>query len=180
MKSVAGKCLKALLALTLSTTVLGAFAKENYHEKKVNADTQEKFEQVAAGIRDEMQHGGRYEFVKPDERKTVDQKLAEINALFAENGSLENMKQDTKIKLFNAQEVVNSILTKRDRDRVICKNEAPVGSHIPVTSCHTYGQEEEARLGTHNQLDEWKRLGCANAGCTGSPPKKPASSGDSR
>jgi hypothetical protein len=34
------------------------------------------------------------------------------------------MKQDTKVKLFNDQDVIKSILTHRDRDRVICKNEA--------------------------------------------------------
>jgi hypothetical protein len=165
MQSVAGKCLKALMALAFATTARGADAKENYHEKSLNADTREKFEQVAASIRDEMEQGGRYEYVKPDERKTVDLKLTEIDALFAENGSLENMQQDTKIKVYNAQEVVNSILTKRDRDRVICKNEAPLGSHIPVTTCHTYGQEQDARHQTQKQMDDWGRPLCVGGGC---------------
>ena len=154
-------------------------AKENYRETGPKADTKEKFEQVAANIRHEMEDGGRYEYVKPDERKTIEQKLAEIDALFGQDATVDSMKQDTKVKLFNAQEVINSILTRRDRDRVICKNEAPVGSHIPVTSCHTYGQEEDARRGSHNQMDEWTRLGCTKSGCGGAG-KAPASSGDSR
>jgi hypothetical protein len=155
------------------------FAKENYHEKTLNADTKETFEQVATNVRKEMSDGGRYEYASPDERKTINVKLSEMEALFAESGTVQAMKQDSKVKLFNDQEVVNSILTHRDRDRVICKNEAPVGSHIPVTSCHTYGQEEDARHGTRNQLDEWLRLGCVNAGCGASPQKKPTGSGDS-
>jgi len=163
------KCARLLAAFSV-VAVSMAGAKENYHEKTINADTKEKFVEVATDVRQEMQAGGRYEYVKADERKTIDQKFTEMEALFNENGSVQNMKQDTKVKLFNDQEVVNSILTHRDRDRVICKNEAPVGSHIPVTSCHTYGQEEEAREGTHNQLDEWKRSACRGKLCASGQP----------
>jgi hypothetical protein len=170
-----------LLALVLLLGAYAASANENYHENALNADTRAKFVEVAANVRREMQAGGRYEYVKPDERKSVERKLAEMEFLFDQDDSVQSMKQDTKVKLFNAQEIVNSILTRRDRDRVICKNEPPLGSHIPVTSCHTYGQEEQARRETHNQLDEWKRLACKVAGCVGAPANRPASTGgDSR
>lgn len=159
-----------LLALLALVAVSAVGAKENYHEKTINADTKEKFVEIAANVRQEMEGGGRYQYVKPDERRTIDQKLTEMETLFSENGSVQGMKQDIKVKLFNDQEVVNSILTHRDRDRVICKNEAPLGSHIPVTTCHTYGQEEEAREGTHNQLDEWKRTACRGAICASGQP----------
>ena len=172
--------LAAFAALALAVATPFATCKENYHEKALNADTPDKFAVVADNIRKEMGQGGRYEYVKPDERKDVDKALEEITAIFTEYGSIAAMKQDSKIKLFNAQEVVNSILTRRDSDRVICKNETKVGSHIPVTNCHTYGQEEEARRGTKQQLDEWQRLGCINAGCGGAPAKGPANAGDSR
>lgn len=156
-----------LFALLALFAMSGTSAKENYHEKAINAETREKFTEVAADVRKEMEDGGRYEYMKVDERATVDQKLTEMETLFSQNDSVQSMKQDTKIKLFNAQEVVNSILTRRDRDRVICKNEAPIGSHIPVTTCHTYGQEVEAHEQTRNQLEEWKRGACR--GKCGSP-----------
>jgi hypothetical protein len=168
-----------LLAFFLMLGAAIASGKENYHEKALNADTRAKFAEIAANVRNEMRAGGRYEYVKPDERKTIDRKLSEMESLFDQNESIQSMQQDTKVKLFNAQEVVNSILTRRDRDRVICKNEPPLGSHIPVTSCHTYGQEEEARRGTQEQLNEWMRRGCAKEGCVGTPPKGPSGSGDS-
>ena len=119
-------------------------AKESYHEKAFNAETAEKFQATAESVRREMDAGGRYQYVKPDERKTVDRALAEMQALFAQSGSVEAMNQGDKVKLFNAQEVVNSILTRRDGDRVICKDKPKLGSHIPTTSCHNYAQEEEA------------------------------------
>jgi hypothetical protein len=156
-------------AILLASLFNPAAARENYKETGIKADTKEAYAAVAADVRSEMEGGGRYEYVKPDERKTVDAKLTEMSALFEQSGSVANMKEDQKIALFNAQETVNSILTKRDRDRVICKKEAPIGSHIPVTTCHTYGQEEDARLATRKQLSDWKQAPCVgdNAACAG-------------
>lgn len=174
------KSIPWLFATVLASLAMVAPAKEHYHEKQFNADTRDKFESVAASVRAEMKKGGRYEYVTPKERDTIDAKLTEMQKLFADNDSVQAMKQDTKIALFNAQEVVNSILTHRDRDRVICEHHTPVGSHIPVTDCHTYGQEEDARHATRNQLDDWQRLGCVNAGCTGSPSKTPTETASGR
>ena len=138
-----------------------ASAKENYHENSVKADTKEAFDQIAQTVRTGMEDGGKYEYVKPEEKITIEKKLAEMDKIFdAGGGSVATMKEDQKIALFNAQETVHSILTLRDRDRVICKKEAPVGSHIPVTTCHSYAQEVEAREGTKKQLEEWGRGQC--------------------
>lgn len=165
-----------LVALAL-LAAMPAMAKENYHEKAFNADTAEKFQATADDVRKEMESGGRYQYVKPDERKTIDKALTEMQALFTQNGSVEAMNQGDKVKLFNNQEIVNSILTRRDGDRVICKDEPKLGSHVRTTSCHTYAQEEEARRGSHDVMDEWTRRGCANAGCAGAPSKRPTDSG---
>jgi hypothetical protein len=162
---------------TAITTVLAfaaawsiASAKEHYHEKAFNADTKEKFDDVAASVRKEMVHGGRYEFVKADERRKIDKSLDDMTQLFDQYGNVQAMNQDTKVRLFNDQELVNSILTKRDRDRVICTNQAPLGSHIPITTCHTYGQEIEAREGTQNQLEQWRDAEpCIGAPSPGNP-----------
>ena len=153
-----------LLSFAAIVPAASVSAREKYREI-VNADTQEKFEQIEANVRNEMQAGGRYEFVKPAERDTVDKNLAAMNALFKQRGSVSEMKQDEKIKLFNAQEVANSILTKRDSDRVICVNSIPVGSHIPVTSCHTFGQEEEARRGAVKKMQDWEHPACVSRKC---------------
>lgn len=151
----------ALLVALAACFIGQASAKEHYREGSVKADTKEAFEKVADSVREGMQAGGRYEYVKPAEQKTIEKKLAEMAKLFDDaGGAVANMKEEQKIALFNAQETVNSILTLRDRDRVICKKEAPVGSHIPVTSCHTYAQEVEAREGAKKIMDDWGRPLC--------------------
>jgi len=156
--------LMSLVALAAASSIA---AKENYKEQAVKADTKEAFTDVATTVRKEMEDGGRYEYVKPKEREQVEQNLNLMGTLFDKYGTVQAMSEDTKVKLFNAQEVVNSILTLRDRDRVICKKDAPLGSHIPVVSCHTYGQAEDARRGTQRQLDDWKHPPCTGGMCAG-------------
>ena len=169
--------IRTFLYATLVASVLAfaasAAAKENYHETSFNADTPDKFKAVADDVRKEMQPGGRYDQVKARERTTIEQALAEMEGLMQATGGVANMKQDDKVKLFNDQEVVNSILTKRDNDRVICEDKAKLGSHVRSTNCHTFGQAEEARRGSKDQMDEWSRRGCAVSGCVGSSPPRP-------
>ena len=151
--------LAAGLALTAAAS---ASAKENYKEQNFNADTKEKFDLVSANVREAMKPGGRYEYVKPAERATIEQKLSMMDALFKQSATVSNMSKQTKIKLFNDQEVVNSILTQRDSDRVICKKEAPIGSHIPITTCHSYGQEQDAHKNSETVKQGWTRTQCGD------------------
>ncbi|MEO7324880.1 MAG: hypothetical protein ABIW82_08630 [Dokdonella sp.] len=143
----------------------------------INADSLDTFEQKVAMVHAEMAVGGRYEFVKPDERRTIDLKFSEMDGLMKQSGPVESMKQDQKIQLFNAQEVVNAILTKRDSDRVICENIVPIGSHIPKTKCHTYGQSEEARRESVRTMNAWDNRGCVGGSTAG--PCMPGKSGGS-
>ena len=162
------------LAVVLSAAVLApCSAKENYHEKQVNAETKEAFADISQNVRRQMDEGGKYEFVPVDERTKIDKSFTEMTALFDQYGTVSAMNQDAKVKLFNDQEVVNSILTRRDKDRVICEDKPKLGSHVRTTGCHTYGQEEDARRGSKDQMDEWTRRGCAVAGCIGSSPPRP-------
>lgn len=157
---------RLVLASLLFCSMPAAVGGEHYHEKAFNADTREKFEQVAQSVRGEMKTGGRYQYVTAEERRTIDAALQRMTSLFAVNESVQAMSQDSKVQLFNEQEVVNSILTHRDRDRVICQHEVPIGSHIPITKCHTYGQEVEGRRETTNQMDQWRRGPCRGEICS--------------
>jgi len=156
------------LSLVATLAVAGpSFANEKYNEPSVKADTKEAFTEIATTVRKEMDGGGRFEYLKPQERTQVDQGLDQMTALFDKYGSVSAMNEQAKIELFNTQEKVNSVLTLRDRDRVICKKEAPVGSHIPIVQCHTYGQAEDAKRGTEKQMADWKRAQCSGSGCAG-------------
>jgi len=147
-----------LLACVMPLTI--ASAAENYTETSKNADSREKLSQVAAQVHEQMQGGGRFEFVKPDERKTIDNEFAEMDALYAKSGSVDGMSKDAKIQLFNAQETINSILTQRDGDRVICKNEAINGSRIRRDTCHTYREEVAKAEISRKTMVGWQAVRC--------------------
>ncbi|OZB61330.1 MAG: hypothetical protein B7X39_03280 [Lysobacterales bacterium 14-68-21] len=120
----------------------------------VKAQTKDEFAAVAATVRKEMVPGGRFEFIDSKERATVDARLDEMTALFDSYGSVDQMNQDAKIKLFNDQEEINAILRHRDDNRRICESVAPVGSHIPRTICTTYRDQELERRRTQQFLDD--------------------------
>jgi hypothetical protein len=131
------------------------------------ADTREAFEHMAASVRKDMEADGRYGYIKPAERSKVEAGFAEMSELFERNPSVDGMDQDARVKLFNAQESINAILTLRDRDRVVCERAASTGSHRIETTCMTYGQLEAARQDSHKFLIEKKAVPCISKACTG-------------
>jgi len=133
----------------------------------VKAETKDAFDAVAASVRKEMSGEGRYAYVKPDERTKVEAGLDEMAKLFDANGSVDKMDKSTKVELFNAQETVNSILTLRDRDRLICERGRMTGSRIVSTSCHTYGELEAAHQASEKFMQERAVTPCNAPSCLG-------------
>lgn len=106
----------------------------------VKADTKENFEAIAAAIRQQMQPGGRWQYMDQNERTTIDGSFADMDKLYAQFGSVDKMDQAAKVRLLADQSTVNAILTKKDGDRLICRSEMPVGSHLPIKTCRSYAQ----------------------------------------
>jgi hypothetical protein len=123
--------------------------KGNVIEKPVYADTPDKFAEQSAWIETQMKTGGRYEYTSDTDKRHVRDLLAEMAGLLQHSGSVAAMDMGTRIKLFNGQEEVNGILKHNDANRLVCERRAPVGSNLPVTTCHTYGDLAVKRL--HDQ-----------------------------
>jgi hypothetical protein len=111
----------------------------------VKAETPAQFAPLADGIREAMKAGGRYEFVNSTDKLKVNTSLDAMAALLQKNNSVGEMNDRDKLALFNEQEKVNGILTRSDSDRLVCQMVAPVGSHIPVKTCRTYGEIQRSR-----------------------------------
>ena len=133
--------------------------------KVVTADTKEAFTGQADSVRKGMLSGGRYEFVTPSERTRVEHRLTEIQNLF-DHYTEGSRLQDTKmVELLTAQEEINGILTKRDGDRLICKNEVPTGSHRPVNNCKKYSEIEHSRRATQKLMSDYGATPCDGKAC---------------
>lgn len=124
----------------------------------VKAENKADFAAVAIAVQNQMNSGGRYGYIDKKEREDVNAGLSYMQSLFDKYNSVDQMDQNTKIDLFNHQEAVNAILTRRDNNRLVCENTAPVGSHIPRTTCQTYGETQREHRNTRQTLDDMKRV----------------------
>jgi len=118
----------------------------------VKADSKENFEAVVAAIHQQMQPGGRWQYIDARERTTVDGSLADMGKLYDQFGSVDKMDQAAKVRLLADQSTVNAILTRKDGDRLICETVMPVGSHLPVKTCKTYAQIQAEQNGAQEFL----------------------------
>ena len=66
----------------------------------VNANTGDKFEVVAVAVRQQMQPGGRWQFVDKNERVMIDDSFADMSKLFGQFGSVDKMDDNAKVRLF--------------------------------------------------------------------------------
>ena len=108
--------------------------------KPLVAQTLDSFKQDAARIRTDMQPGGKYGYISAADRSRVEADLTDMQNLLTAHANASDMPQTDKVALLNAQEQINGILNHNDNDRLVCEHVAPIGSHIPVTTCHTYGE----------------------------------------
>jgi len=142
----------ALAAVILIGMAPFAHAKDK-PEPAVNAGDQASFAAVAEWVRGEMKSGGRYDEIKPNERNTVNARLDEIARMFERKSSVDQMTQQEKKQLLVTQEEINSILGKRDSERLICTYERPIGSNVPVKSCETARERDARRNADRREIE---------------------------
>lgn len=135
-----------------STSAPAATVPEENGKPVVKADSKENFEAVVAAIHQQMQPGGRWQYIDANERGTVDGSFADMGKLYDQFGSVDKMDQSAKVRLLADQSTVNAILTKKDGDRLICQTVMPVGSHLPVKTCKTYAQIQAEQNGAQEFL----------------------------
>ncbi|MGH8158444.1 MAG: hypothetical protein ACREPQ_10005 [Rhodanobacter sp.] len=124
----------------------------------VKAQNKDDFTAVVAAVHQQMQQGGRYEFVDKGEREKVDASFSDMQTLFDKYGTVAQMDESAKVQLFNDQEAVNAILTRRDDKRLVCESVSPIGSHIPRTSCRTYREIELEHRQTQNFQQQMQQV----------------------
>jgi len=124
----------------------------------VVADNKASFDLVAAAIRKQMQSGGRFGFVDNAGRQTVESRLADMQTLFDQYGSVDKMQGPAQTKLLADQNAVNEVLARNDGNRRICWRETPVGTHFPTMVCRTLAEIQAQRQNARDNLDQNRQL----------------------
>ena len=109
-------------------------------QEPVVARTLDRFNKDINRMYKQMQPGGLYEYVSPTEKYRVEHDVQIMRKLLQARESKNDMPDSEKVALFNAQAEINGILRHNDKNRLVCEQTAPTGSHIKITRCSTFGE----------------------------------------
>ena len=114
------------------------------------------FENQRAKIEADLADGETYaEISRPDQR-TVRETLDRMADVLAGVASVDELTDDAKTRLFNDQELVNTILTRAAADsRVVCDRTARTGTRFKTSNCATVA---ERRRRMEHDRDEMHRI----------------------
>lgn len=105
-----------------------------------------KFQEQRDFVEGELNKGELYREIGIEQKREVLRQLELMASLLSRHGSVDAMPEDERVRLFNAQETVNTLLTTAAEDsRLICRREVATGSHRQITNCKTVAERRQAR-----------------------------------
>lgn len=96
-------------------------------------------------LREHVQYAKKFEHVDEASKQRLYRAQDEIFALLEGHASVDELTPDELIALYNAQGVVNSVLTDAELDREVCKREKVLGSHRSSLVCMTMRERRGIR-----------------------------------
>lgn len=103
-----------------------------------------QFAELIAMVRSEIEPGGRWEYVPKSQRRLLEEKFDEMERVLEGRQSVDELTNADKLRLINAQEHANAILTQHDGRRLICERVTPTGSHRPKNVCTSLAERKRA------------------------------------
>ena len=126
-------CLFAILFCVAAPVAAG--------KKKLDVDT---YLQQQQAIRADIEAGRRYAGMDNETKERLYRAQDDIFGLLAGRGSIDDLDQDEVIELYNAQNIVNAVLTDSELDRDVCRRLTTVGTHRVGIACYS--------------VREWRRI----------------------
>ena len=128
------------------------------------------FEQQREKILIDLSDSETYAEISEKDRAEVRNALTRISdALRQAGGSVDQLSADSKTKVFNDQELINTILTSaREDSRMVCTREKKVGSHRTTSICKTVAERRRDMEESQGALRRNMRVVCVpNVSCPG-------------
>jgi hypothetical protein len=132
--------LSAFCVLAMNVSATSQQPKPVFGEKVVPT----QFPELIAMVRSEIEPGGRWEYVPKSQRRLLEEKFDEMERVLDGRQSVDELSNAEKLRLINAQEHANAILTQHDGRRLICERVTPTGSHRPKNVCITLAERKRA------------------------------------
>ncbi|MGH6711342.1 MAG: hypothetical protein ACREEK_20510 [Bradyrhizobium sp.] len=111
------------------------------------------FTEQRYAIEKRMADGKTYSELSAGDRSTVREALVRISLAIEQSGDVASLGPAQQAKVFNDQELVNTILTKASEDsRLVCERVEKIGSHRKTTLCLTVAERRRARENSEDTL----------------------------
>ena len=150
-----------LLAIPAAHASISAASGKSSDKELLNVTT--PFEQQREKILADLGDGETYSEISQNDRAEVRDALTRIGDSIQKAGGVDALSVDDKAKVFNDQELVNTILTKAGEDsRLVCTREKKVGSHRTTTQCMTLAERTRQREQSQQAVRDNTRTICTS------------------
>jgi hypothetical protein len=96
-------------------------------------------------VREDFEHSRKFKHVAAGEKQRLYRAQDEMFSLLEGRRSVDELSTDQRIALYNAQEVVSSVLLEAELDREVCKREKVLGSHRSSLVCTTVREQRQMK-----------------------------------
>ena len=110
-------------------------------------DTQSLAQQATA-LRQALRPGGEYASLDSRSRYLVEQRLDEMTGLFQRHGSTSAMSDAEQVRLFDAEQSIDRLLSGSSAGLWHCEQAPTTGSHLARTFCWPYDDLSDASYGS--------------------------------
>lgn len=118
--------------------------------------TNQTFEAQRAALISELERGERYREIAPMDRRAVMESLQRMASWLESAGSIHQMTEAEKVRLFNEQEKINVLLTAAAADsRIVCTRESRVGTRMQSSNCYTVAERQRRREKDTDDAERW-------------------------
>jgi len=147
--------LPALLAfLSCAPSAAMAGASDGVLSPEKGLDLSRSFEAQRAAIIRALGDGETYVEIADRDRQVVEESLDRMSSLLDGTSDVDQLPEATKVRVFNEQERINSLLSQAHADsRLICRREKPTGSNRSTNTCFTVAERRRA----HEAADDFMR-----------------------
>ncbi len=143
----------AMALLMVASNAWAAGSQEKSDEMtRMDVASQTPFVQQRSRIEADFAAGKYSEITKADSDE-VYSALGRMSAMLMDVSGPAELSEDDKVKLFNDQELVNTLLTKAgDDSRLVCTRERATGSHRTTNNCMTVAERRRLRDKSQDDL----------------------------
>lgn len=161
--SVFGKIVH-LMVCGLALAATTAAAQKATIEEQVNAraeritDAQAFMKEIDQTI--DLANSGQYGRIKTRDLDRIAAARDTIASLLEGRTKATELKPEQRLELFNAQELITSIVRNDEKNRKVCQRVQVTGSRVPKSECLTVAEREARAKAASETTARSQRVGC--------------------